>query len=193
MKRIGKILATGLVLLAGYAGETHAADDSKDAKVRLTRGAESTFVLSYLKGGKNRVRVEILDERGKTVFWNHVSNNKGFKQPFNFKGMDEGRYIFKIEDKDGVVTESVVHDSTVGLPTAKITKLDEERYELSVVGNTIGDVYTYVYDKQRNLLHSDAVELAGSFKKVYDLSQVASNGAIFEVYNSGKQLVAVSY
>lgn len=193
MKRLTLMSALVAAFITGYSGSATAADDNTDARVRLTRGSENTFVLDYLKEGTNRVWVQIVDERGTVVFGDHIRNPKGFKQPFNFAGMEEGRYMFRIEDRDGVITETVEHSASVDLPDAKLKKIDDERYELSVVGNDIGSVYTYVYDRYGKLLHDDVIERRGNFKKVYNLSKVDNFGAVFEVYSRGKQLIAVTY
>lgn len=175
------------------AVDIRASDDPTGKRVQLTDGAQDTYVLRYMKKGEGSVRVQIVDEQGWTVFSDHIRSQKAFKQPFNFKGMDEGTYEFRIADTDGVVKKKVAHRNNKSLPKAKVKALDEERYELSIVGNDFGTVYINVYDGYNSLLHSEAIDLNKSFKKVYNLSKAVNSGAVFEVYNSGEKLIAAKY
>jgi hypothetical protein len=159
-----------------------AKDGETDRVARIEQEAGSKYTLTYLTSGACNVKVRILDESGQAVFVDKIRNAKSFTKPYNLANLAEGEYTFEVQDSEGVITKTVSRAAQSSqLPKALISKTENARYEVKVIGQELAPVIINIYDQNGNQIFGDYVDLNKSFKKVYDLSKVEEDKIRFEI------------
>lgn len=192
MKKLSKA-AVALAIVASASATAHAADGPDERIVKVSPEEESVYRLTYLNQGKSSVRVSILDEKGRPVFRETINSAKSFHRPYNLENLKVGAYQFRIEDREGVVSERVVLEKESDTAEAVVTRLAGDRYLLTLRGSTGSPVQVAIFDRFNRELHSETLKVQSGLSRVYNLSAVQDEHLLFEVSSDGQLIGKVKF
>ncbi len=183
-----------LAVLAVAVNASVFASDNLDnakgaAKVEVTSSSRANvYNLVYNNAKSGIVTVTIKDKNDNVVFKDEILNTKGFIRPYNFSGMPEGSYSVTVTDASGKTELSVAYNTTVinAVRKAEIKPLENNKYQLRLIGNTADAVEVTVYDQFGSAVHSEVLTQKGSFIRTYDLSKLKVSNLTFEVKAAGQ-------
>lgn len=165
-----------------------ASDNLDDAKgtakaVITTTSRASVYKLVYNSAKSGLVRVIIKDKTGRVVMEDEIQSQKGFVRPYNFSGMPAGNYNVTVADANGKTELAVAYSNLTAsnVRKAEVTALENQKYQLRLVGCTANAVEVTIFDRNNQQIHSEMLTQQGSFIRVYDLSKLKAEGISFEI------------
>lgn len=160
-------------------------DDAKGTAkaVISTTSRASVYNLVYTSAKSGFVRVVIKDQTGRVVMEDVIQSQKGFVRPYNFSGMPVGNYNVTVADANGKTDLAVAYSNLVSstVRKAEVTALENQKYQLRLVGCTADAVEVTIFDRNNQQIHSETLTQQGSFVRVYDLSKLKAEGVSFEI------------
>lgn len=173
MKRVSLIVAGVVLSTLVFAKEADKPSPGSSVSVVKVEGS-SLFKLLYKSEKAQNVKISLLDEKGNSIFNETLKSTKAFVRPYNFSGVDEGRYIIHVQDENGVTEEKINHVAAKDEKWVGLTKLDEKgKYVLRITSLQKDDVTINVYDRNATLLHTETQSVDKGFAQVYNLKDVA--------------------
>lgn len=162
---VAVLLLSGTMLLAGPV----------DPKVVvINQKGSGTFKVIYEGEQKGDVNVAIYSKDGKQVFAETIKQVDGFIRPLNFSGMTPGEYTIQITDKGGKAIQTVSYLTETAVNKVHVAKISgDDKYLLSVPGETHGEINVKIYDGLNNLVHNQNIVVDKDYGLVYNLKQVA--------------------
>ena len=185
MKKTIVTIAAVVASIATFA-QTHVT-----SKVSVENSSrESVYNLKYISDKASKVKVTIADTDGKTILEDEVYG-KNFVRPYNFNELPKGAYNVTVNNVEGTTQLAINHNGTTVNPVRSVAvkPLDNDRFELTIIGNNAEEVTVMIYDNAGELVHSQLVAKKGSFTQVYDLAKVNASGYRVEVL-AGNTLVS---
>jgi len=183
------ILLTILAVAVNMSVFASDLDNAKDAAriAVATTAHPNVYNLVYNSAKSGMVKVVIKDQTGKVVLEDEILNQKGFIRPYNFKGMPTGNYNVVVIDAAGKTELAVAYSNAVinTVRKAEVKSLENNKYQLRLVGNTADAVEITIYDRDGQTIHSEVLAQQGSFTRVYDLSKLKTAHLTFEVKTDG--------
>lgn len=189
-------LAVALLLVAATAFATEKdkrVEPSSEAAaktVAIINNNPQEFKLIYLLKEQGKVKINLKNADGFTLHQTTVKNDGGFAQPYDLKDLPEGQYTFEINTPDGSVVDQQISiekpDAEPAFAADILNVNDGKKFRLAVVNKNDWALPTSikVYDEKENLIHSEQIENLYGFRKIYDLSEVASNSFRFAISNA---------
>ena len=172
MKRVSLIVAGVVLSTLVFAKEADKPSPGSSVSVVKVEGS-SLFKLLYKSEKAQNVRVSLIDEKGNSIFNETLKSTKGFIRPYNFSGVDEGRYTIHVQDENGVTEEKINHVAAKDEKWVGLTKLDEKgKYVLRITSLQKDDVTINVYDRNATLLHTETQAVDKGFAQVYNFKDV---------------------
>jgi hypothetical protein len=148
----------------------------KGSSVAVTNVAGSTLFKVYYKSERQaKVKISIINEKGRTIFDETINKVDGFLRPYNFDGLPEGQYTINVEDENGKTVEKVNYKSGRVEKLIQVHKLmGENKYMLTILSPKPENVFIYIFDDKDNLIHNEIQSINGQFAQVYNLQDVKS-------------------
>jgi hypothetical protein len=165
---------------------------AQDERVRLEPVGKDTYQLTYLKKCPCKVKVEINDQYGASLFSEIIQPKKSFTKPYNFQNFTEGEFDFKVTDADDAFVTKIKRTDEVNM-VAGIMKLKGERAKVVVKGDFMAPVYVKIYDSNNIMIFDDYVDHERAFSRIYDLSKIKSNELRMEVVAESKLLATARF
>jgi len=169
-----------LVTIDGM-GNNPKKDTDSNAKVAVLK-QKSMIKLIYLNEPQSKVKISILDENGHKLTMKGtklttrvVRNIDAFIQPYNFSGLEDGKYIFEIVDDQGTIIQEVDYKRMIPQKAAILTSVYEigesERFKLSVTSENDRPINVEILNRFNRLIYEDNISMTNSFGRVYNLSK----------------------
>jgi flagellar hook assembly protein FlgD len=177
-----KNILTVLALVTGMVASAQNADKSTAIVAVENTFRPAVYNLKYMNTEAGKVKVTVTDEAGKVVLVDDLYG-KSFVRPYNFNDVPAGNYTLSVIDKNGEKSLAVNHNyaSLEAVQTVSVKPMENNRYQLTLIGNKAENVYVNIYDKANELIHTDVITKKGSFSRTYDLSKVNARAYSFEV------------
>jgi hypothetical protein len=132
-----------------------------------------TYKLIYKGAEAGRVTVTILNDDKQTVFTEVLRNVSSFVRPYNFKGLSEGQYFIKVEDKSGSHIEEIkVSRSSTSIRVRELAN-EDQKFIMTVINNKNEKVSVRIYESQKGLLYETEMEVNGASSILYNLSALS--------------------
>ena len=182
-----KVILTIVALAAGVA-----VNAQNNVKVENTV-RPSVYNLVYKAEKANKVSVKITDEAGRVILTDEVYG-KNFARPYNFNSVPTGKYNIEVSDKTSSQTVALDHNyaSIDPIREVAVKPIENNKYELTFIGNQAENVFVNIYDKNNELIHTETIDKKGSFSRVYDLKKINASGYTFEVSVADKVISKVA-
>lgn len=196
-----KILTTmAALLIAGasvYANVNGNTNVDPKKSVAIIQNVQAKYKLVYLKESKGIVRIDILNEAGKQVHSQSVSNESGFAQQFDFTSLPYGKYTFVVTHPDGTkISEEVNHSkperTATGLRADVLDINDNNKFRLAVLKSNDDPINVKIYDGEDRLLHQEVITGDEGFRKTYDLKNVKASSFRFEISDNNSTVTMFS-
>jgi hypothetical protein len=151
----------------------------------------NTYTVYYKTSGTGKVKISIVNEANKLVYYETLNNVASFSRPYNFSQLEEGQYTIILEDKNGRQVEKVNYTQNHINSVVKVTRLqaDPNKYLVSLANNGSEKVLVRIYNGEHTILHEQTVQVDGSFGMVYNLGQAKLDSNVpltFEIVTSNK-------
>lgn len=187
--------AAALVLVTGMAlASKNTNEATKSSQVKITQStAMGVYNLRFAADAPGQVIVRIANAKGNTLLKEKIAYQSSFERPYNLQGLPDGTYRVTVE-KDGNVVEETIHHIK-GLAAEKVdydvevNQIAQGKYELLVKKTGHEAVKVKIADRNGVIFFSGAIDEAGSFSKVFDLSKVVANDVQMEVTMGNKTTV----
>jgi hypothetical protein len=174
MKRVSLILAGVVLSTLVFAKSIDKPSTGSSVSVVKVKGS-SLFKLLYKSEKAQHVKISLLDESGKTIFNETLKSTKGFVRPYNFSGVDEGKYAIQVQDESGTTVEKINHVSEKNEKSVSVIKLDDlNKYVLRIVSPQKDDVTINIYDRNSNLVHTENQTVDKGFAQIYNMKDLQS-------------------
>jgi hypothetical protein len=151
----------------------------------------STYTVFYKTSGTGKVKISIVNEANKLVYYEVLNNVASFSRPYNFSQLEEGQYTIILEDKNGRQVEKVNYTQNRINSVVKVTRLqaDPNKFLVSLANNGSENVLVRIYNGEQTILHEQTVQVDGAYGMVYNLGQAKLDANIpltFEIVTSSK-------
>ncbi|MCU0352468.1 MAG: hypothetical protein MUD08_01815 [Cytophagales bacterium] len=185
-----KSIITAALVAISFTGAfaTDNVENAKDAAVAVQASARpNVYNLVYKSAEVGVVTVIIRNQDDQVVMEDRIKNVKGFVRPYNFDGMPAGNYSVTITDASGKTNLAVAYNNTVvnAVRKAEVTALENNKYQLRLIGNNADEVSVNIYDRNNELIHTEVFTQKGSFTRVYNMGKLAASDLTFEVIAAG--------
>lgn len=146
----------------------------------------NVYNIYYSSAEVGKVKISIYNAQNELVHTEVLSNVSSFKRPYNFSQVAEGQYKIVVEDKSGKHVEQVNYAMNKVQSFISVTEAAnaENKYILNVTNNGTEEISVKIFSGS-NMIHSQALQVTGSFGLVYNLQKVKTPESIsFEVTTS---------
>ena len=151
------------------------------------------YNLRFAADAPGQVTVKIANARGNTLLKEKIAYESSFDRPYNLQGMPDGAYRITVEKDGNIVEETIQHIKGVtGQKLSydvEVSQLSQGKYELVVKKTGHEAVKVKITDKNGVIFYDGAIDEAGSFSKVFDLSKVVASDVQMEITMGNKTTV----
>ena len=176
-----------------------AASAFADAPTSLTvvSSTSQVYKVYYKTNEAGKVKVSIINSNNQLVFSEVMSNVASFVRPYNFSELPEGEYTIVLEDKNGKQVEKVNYTMNKIVSFVKVTEVAnaDNKFMLNIANNG-SEVVTVKIFSGNAIVHTQDVQVTGTFGLVYNLSQFkATTDAkiTFEVSTSSGKYQSITF
>jgi hypothetical protein len=156
-------------------------------------GQKQSGTYKVIYGGEGKVKMNIRNSAGETLFTETITSSNGFIRPVNFSGLEFGEYTIEIADAAGKQVQKVQYQSAAIAKDIHVAKINEEgKYLLAVANKNAEKINVKIFDGENNLVHNENVTVNGSLGLVYNLKQI-SGTPTFEVTDNTGAVKTVQY
>ena len=172
-------------LLLAVSSSSMALANEGPALTVVNQKGSDIFKVIYKGGSAGRVRLNIIDQEGKTIHTEVLAARHGFILPVNFKSLQSGSYTIQLTDNTGKYQEKVSYLPSSERKSIHVTKLldEEAKYLLAVADAENETIRIRIYDQEQRLVHDESKILSGDFAQVYSIQNSRGNYT-FEVADS---------
>ncbi len=166
-------------------------EDRPEMTIVAAQGAE-VFKVVYKGSTSGKVKMNILDSKGRIIHATSFAGQDGFICPVNFKGLPSGNYTIELIDGNGSSQQTVNYVTVHDRKSIHMTRLldDEGRLLFTVVNAQDELIMVRIYDQHQKLIYSQSQKLKGDFAQVFripagltnytvEVSDVAGNDKYF--------------
>lgn len=171
-------LAMLLIVLSTASRATDKKDAEKGTTMEVVRQG-NVFKLFYLKKDIEKVKVKIIDKRGRVFFTEVIKNDQGFMRPYNFKDLSHGEYQIIVSESgnDLVKTIFYVPKDITTQGVFRLVKMDpikdkERVYQLTIVNQGDAKATINVRNEDQGLIFSKTESFTGNYGELYNLNQI---------------------
>ncbi|GHB29037.1 DUF3244 domain-containing protein [Mongoliitalea lutea] len=180
--------------LAAVLGTSSFANNSEESISNLTNvQAKEKKVQVTLREGAGKVKVHILDANGKRLFQRNFHVQENILVPFDMTALPCGEYQVAVISKEdpsnqSIHTVTITESTVIELPLmAYVKPLNEDSFKLTVIGLEEPGTQIQIWDESGRKVHSETVNIAAGFSKVYHLRQLKLENLIIQVSdNNGR-------
>ncbi|PZR40251.1 MAG: hypothetical protein DI538_04705 [Azospira oryzae] len=152
-----------------------------------------TFKVIYEGASQGKVKMNIRNTSGETVFTEVINESNGFIRPVNFTGLEFGEYTIEIADGSNKLAQTVNYQPVAVAKNVHVAKINEEgKYLLAVANMGSEKINVRIFDGENNLVHNESVTVNGSLGLVYNLQKV-SGAPTFEVTDNSGAVKTIKY
>ena len=185
------------VLVFAFIVSTVSAFADAPTSLTVVPATSQVYKVYYKTKEAGKVKVSIINSSNQLVFSEVMSNVASFVRPYNFSELPEGEYTIVLEDKNGKQVEKVNYAMNKIVSFVKVTEVAnaDNKFMLNVANNG-SEVVTVKIFSGNSLVHTQNVEVKGSFGQVYNLNQVkaATKATItFEVSTSSGKYQTITF
>lgn len=170
MKTKNVMLTLGALIVSAFA---FAGNGSKLVVVSQQAG---TYKVIYSGETAGKVTMKIYDNNGREIFAETTKGMSKFIRPVNFSGMEAGTYSIEVIDNNGKQVQTVNYEIATSVASTlkgvHVSKLQNGKYLLSVVGNSNDQINVQIFDGNDNLVHDKSQTVNGDLGLVYNLKQI---------------------
>jgi len=183
------ILIAAIALISSVAFATE-----PNPKVAVISQKQSgTFKVIYEGAQQGKVKMNIRNSSGETVFTETINGLNGFIRPVNFTGLEFGEYTIEIVDGAGKQEQTVNYQLPAVAKNVHVAKISGEgKYLLAVANPGSEQINVKIFDGANNLVHNENVTVNGSLGLVYNLKEVAGSPT-FEVSDNTGAVKTIKY
>jgi len=187
-------MKTKSILIVAIALVSSVAFAQTSPKVAVISQKQSgTFKVIYEGSTQGKVKMNIRNSSGETVFTETINGLTGFIRPVNFTGLKFGEYTIEIADAVGKQSQVVNYQSPVFAKNVHVAKVGTEgKYLLAVANPGTEKINVKIFDGENNMVHDETVIVNGSLGLVYNLKQVAG-APTFEVTDNSGAVKTIQY
>ncbi|GHN02336.1 hypothetical protein WSM22_38250 [Cytophagales bacterium WSM2-2] len=193
MKKISLVLAGIMMSALASAKEIDKPVPAASSVVVTNSNGSSLFKVHYHSGKEQNVRITVLDKEGNEIFTETLQKTNRFIRPYNFREMEEGQYVIRVEDENGKVVEKVNFSKVKVEKWVNIVKVIgmENKFTLMVSSSKKDTVTISIFDQERNLVHSETREVNKTFAQMYNVKGMDSFS--IEVADSNGLVKSMTY
>ena len=183
------ILIAAIALVSSVAFATE-----PTSKVAVINQKQSgTFKVIYEGAHQGKVKLNIRNSSGETVFTETINGLAGFIRPVNFTGLEFGEYTIEIADETGTVTQVINYQLASVAKNGHVAKMNaENKYLLAIANPGKETINVKIFDGDNNLVHNESVIVNGSLALVYNLKEVVG-APTFEVTDNSGAVKTIKY
>jgi uncharacterized protein YfaP (DUF2135 family) len=176
-----KTLLKSVILVCAMAATSFATAASFTVK----ESKNSVFKVQYVSEQKSKVSVSILDKKNEVVFKEEIFSNGSFIRPYNFSNLSEGEYTIVMKDENGEQRQIINYTTAKSTTFANVSKIKDQpsKFWLNIVTNGDEKMNVNIYSLTGDLLYTQSVLVAGSYSRVFNISQLNQSAVVFEVSN----------
>lgn len=168
------VLGTGMVV-AQDLSEVFENDNGRH-DIRLEEVNGTVYRLVYPVQNKGVVFVKIYNRDNQLIYSDRIKNMSGFTRPYDFAGLPDGQYKFRIWTEAGTIKRNLVHRNPVNrLDVAVEETRNPESYKLIVKGVTREPLYVDIYNENEELVFGEMLDVDKDFSRVYSFRQGVDN------------------
>lgn len=190
-----KILTMALIAALGWSGYANAANENLETMTEVKNSHNKVKVI--LKKGLGKVRLEVIDLKGKKLHQQTVFVKQDVMVPYDLSELPVGQYQLKIESGSKaaygeVATFDIERKLTKSeLPLMAYRKdLDNGSIKLTVIGLEDPEVKVRILDKSGKEIFEECIHQEKAFSKVYHLKQIRNEEVSIQVTDaSGRQRI----
>lgn len=163
---------------------------SNTSKFQVVENTDSRYDLYYVSENIDNVVVRILDNNGKLINTDKLSNVRAFKRTYNLKGLPAGNYNIEVKNGEGKASQAIFHNPATAssLHTIVGQLPNANKFKIFVGPSQENDnVKVKILDDQGNVLNTETISAKEGFSKVYDLTNINSEFVTFELSNGKDQ------
>lgn len=186
-----KLVVAALLTIVGTA-----AFATGDGSVRVSSDSSSVFKVYYNKPVKTKVRVEILDVKGKKVFAETIAKgSQGFVRPYNLENLPQGEYTFKVSDGNDLSTFKFNHQvKEEGVELySYINKMENNKIFMALSNGTASSDVLIKILKGNDELYASVERVKGQFAQIFNLRDVMLSDVRILVYANGELVEETSF
>jgi hypothetical protein len=163
-----------------------------NAKVAVV-GQKQSGTYKVIYNGEGKVKLNIRNTAGETIFAETINTTKGFIRPVNFAGLEFGEYTIEIANAAGKQIQKIQYQAETVAKNIHVAKISEEgKYLLAVAGKDAEQINVKIFDGANNLVHDKNITVNGNLGLVYNLKQV-SGTPTFEVTDNAGVVKTIKY
>jgi uncharacterized protein YfaP (DUF2135 family) len=176
-----KTLLKSVILVCAMAATSFATAASFTVK----ESKNSVFKVQYVSEQKGTVGVTILDKKNEIVFSEEITSTGSFIRPYNFSNLAEGEYTIVLKDENGEQRQTINYSTSKTNAFAHVTAVPNQdaKFWLNIVTNGEQKMHVRIYSLKGDLLHEQSEVVAGSYSKIFNVSQLNQPSVVFEVSN----------
>lgn len=186
MKKL-TILAVLLMVFsaASFAEETKI---SETTKFQVTAKSDVKYELLYTSDKSSDVLVTIYDESGRKLNTRTVRNAKNFKRTYDFSQLKPGKYKIVVRNESGSANQEIIHQIKEARLKTFVSKIPNSKSLKLHVGDfdPSAPVRVRIYDRYNKLIHSEEINNAQSFSRVYNLAATQLDFVSITIENNGE-------
>ena len=170
---------------ASFAEETKI---SETTKFQMTAKSDVKYELLYTSEESGDVNVTIYNERGRKVSSQYVKKAKNFKRTYDFSNLQPGKYKIVVRNENGSANQEIIYQIKEAKLKTFVSKIPNTKSLKLHVGDfdTTAPVRVKIYDRYNKLIHSEVINNAEGFSRVYNLGSVQANSVSILVENNGE-------
>ena len=180
------LLSLALAATLGAASYANPSDENI-AEMSAVRANDKKISVS-LAEGIGKVKVSILDSKGKQLHQRNLNVKSDIRLPYDLSEMPAGEYFVVIEngpnspEKDKIVYSVETVDAPPPYPLmAYGKKLDDDSFRLSVIGLDEPGVTVEIFDLRGKTIFEESITQPEAFTKVYHLKNLKVNDVTLKV------------
>ena len=166
--------------------ETGTTELSNTTKFQVVENTECRFDLYYVSENFDNVSVRILNEKGKIVNTDKISDVKAFKRTYNLKDLPTGNYSIEVKNGEGKAVQKVYHNITKNANLHSLVGQlpNSKRFKVLVGPSSVNEMVTVkIFNDKDELLKEESIEAVEGFSKIYDLSKLNTKYVTFKLCN----------
>ena len=142
--------------------------DGPEMTIVAGKGSE-VFKVIYKGGTSRKVKLNVINSRGRTIHSTSLAGKDGFICPLNFKGLPSGNYTIELIDGQGSHQQEVNYVPVHDRKSIHVSKLlnEKDKFLFTVANAQSETISIKIYDRHQSLLHSESKNLKGDFAQVF--------------------------
>lgn len=196
IKATTMMVLIGMICTTVFAGGKDGEKVTRQASIKVVSATDAeTYNLVYQSETPGKVKVDIINERGKLVLRDRIFNKNGFSRPYNFTELPAGIYTLKVSNGDQFLTETFDYKPRIVNQNLEISAArvgdNQNKIKLTVKGIRNDRIKVNIYNRFNRLVAEDEIEAQRCFSRIYDLCRYGCDRFTFEVVDKNNEINTV--